>query len=469
MKALRRQRSTKSSLQPQPEQLQLDKPPPEPKPEPEPEPEPEPKPEWVPEIAEVVGTYVLEGPGVAFGTFWSCSVIVSRAGGGRLDCDVVDHWTEPRGSRTDTYECSAEPIVGGIALTDRQTGRHYQAGIVDGGLRVNSALFPIAVSATFGAQSKYYVLDRITDPKQLIQEQRERAAKKDDKRDKGRLSISSVKRRAEARSRRVLLEQCLPPGERQRDASSPPATPQQRGEEQLPTPGLAVSPPDEPGRDGKGSNSPKAETPVRTGPLEFVGPGHERSSAHRHDAWAPNVGTQRPRMLAPLPAAATDISDDWPRVGPLVLRGDLATAAAAKSRAVERLDAGEFPQAVAELQTAQSFAGATDLELPVLLAQATAGTTAARGLTPSERSAWSRVYGPDEPVRPPKPAVDELVGFIDQIGAYMPQPRRAATVQRVRGRTSHRSRSAHHLMAVWVHVLGWLLQVSLPSQRASLV
>jgi|EP01043_Picozoa_sp_COSAG02_P013715 hypothetical protein len=71
--------------------------------EPEPEREPEwaiPDPEWVPTSAEVIGTYLLKGPGSDLGTFWSCSVTVSRAGGGKLDCDIVDHWSEPSGSTT---------------------------------------------------------------------------------------------------------------------------------------------------------------------------------------------------------------------------------------------------------------------------------------------------------------------------------------------------------------------------------
>lgn len=113
-------------------------------------------------------------------------------------------------SPQDTYECIAETCIGGIVLTDRGTGRRYQAGVIDGGLRVNSAMFPIAVSASFGATSKYYVLEQIRDPHHLMREQRQRAERKANKPAKGRLSISSVKRRAEAQSRRALLEYCLP-------------------------------------------------------------------------------------------------------------------------------------------------------------------------------------------------------------------------------------------------------------------
>ena len=64
------------------------------------EPEPESELEWMPSSADVIGTYLSEGPGMDMGTFWSCSVTVSRAGGGKLDCDIVDHWSEPSGSRT---------------------------------------------------------------------------------------------------------------------------------------------------------------------------------------------------------------------------------------------------------------------------------------------------------------------------------------------------------------------------------
>ena len=53
----------------------------EPEPEPESEPEPEwmtPDTEWVPTSAEVIGTFLSKGPGTDLGTFWSCSVTVSR-------------------------------------------------------------------------------------------------------------------------------------------------------------------------------------------------------------------------------------------------------------------------------------------------------------------------------------------------------------------------------------------------------
>ena len=62
--------------------------------------QPEPEPEWVPTSADVIGTYTLGGPAIDAGTFWSCSVTVSRAGMGKLECDIVDHWSEPSGSRT---------------------------------------------------------------------------------------------------------------------------------------------------------------------------------------------------------------------------------------------------------------------------------------------------------------------------------------------------------------------------------
>ena len=45
--------------------------------------------------------------------------------------------------------------------------------------------------------------------------------------------------------------------------------------------------------------------------------------------------------------------EGWPRRGPLVLRGDRETAAAAKARAREHLAAGEFGPAVAALEAAR--------------------------------------------------------------------------------------------------------------------
>ena len=295
-------------------------------------------------------------------------------------------------------------------LSDRSTGRRYQAGVIDGGLRVNSALFPIAVSASFGAASKYYVLERIRDPYHLMHEQRRRAEKKADKRAKGRLSITSIKRRAEARSRRALLEHCLPAEELERDARSPPATPLQA----LPRCEPAVSPPDDPGGPQLTGSEPKS--PSDTELLALAFPGDERTAGERvtetqrHVPWRERV---RKPTLPPVKQC-----DDWPRTGPLVLTGDLASAAEAKVRAVARLDAGEFPQAVVELETAKKLAGPNDIELPVLLSQATAGMTAARGLSPSERSAWSRVYGADEPGRLHS-ADDtiELQKFTDENGA----------------------------------------------------
>lgn len=388
------------------------------------EPEPESELEWIPSSADVIGTYLLEGPGGDMGTFWSCSVTVSRAGGGKLDCDIVDHWSEPSGSRTvrkpktiahsffrlvigtlglaafgslltprllfqDTYECIAEICVGGIVLTDRTSGRRFHAGVIDGGLRVNSALFPIAVSASFGATSKYYVLKRIRDPRRLMQEQRQRAERAAGKRAKGRLRISSVKHRAEAKSRRELLEYCLPTEELAQDARSPPSTPLKMQNRTEP----AVSPPDEPG--GASATTTELE-PCVTEPLGLADSSHTRPAgdrtigAHRHIPWR-----ERTRKSAVPPT--NQRSKDWPRSGPLILKGDVAAAAEAKARAAARLNAGEFPQAVAELKTAKKLAGAKDQELPVLIAQAKAGVTAARGLSPSERSAWSRVYGPEEP------------------------------------------------------------------------
>ena len=72
-----------------------------------PSPEPEPEPEWVPTSADVIGTYTSDGPGIGMGTFWSCSVTVSRAGMGKLECDIVDHWSEPSGSRTVRTDAAA--------------------------------------------------------------------------------------------------------------------------------------------------------------------------------------------------------------------------------------------------------------------------------------------------------------------------------------------------------------------------
>jgi hypothetical protein len=282
--------------------------------------------------------------------------------------------------------------VGGIVLTDRSTGRRFQAGVIDGGLRVNSALFPIAVSASFGAESKYYVLERIRDPHHLMQEQRHRAEKKADTRAKGRLSITSTKRRAEAKSRRALLEHCLPAEELERDARSPPATPLKIHPSGEP----AVSPPDDPWETNLTAS--ESERFTETELLGLATPVHARPAGERvidtqrHVPW-------RERARKPNLPTVQQRGDDWPRMGPLVLTGDLATAAAAKARAVARLDAGEFPQATVELETAKRLAGTKDIELPVLLSQATAGVTAARGLSPLERSAWSRVYGAEEPTR----------------------------------------------------------------------
>ena len=116
------------------------------------------------------------------------------------------------------------------------------------------------------------------------------------------------------------------------------------------------------------------------------------AKAHRHVPWRDRA---RPNITA-----TQQRDEDWPRTGPFILTGNLASAAACKARAVAHLDAGEFQQAVAELETATKLAGPKDVELPVLLAQATAGVTATRGLSSVERSAWSRVYGPDEPQQP---------------------------------------------------------------------
>lgn len=200
------------------------------------------------------------------------------------------------------------------------------------------------------------------------------------------------------------------PQELERDARSPPSTPLKA----QPRSDLAVSPPDEPG--GASPAASELEPLAETELLRLAAPAQQRPASeraadtHRHVPW-------RDRARATLPATQQR-DEDWPRSGPFILTGDLASAAMCKARAIAHLDAGEFPQAVTELETATSLAGPKDLELPVLLAQATAGATATRGLSPVERSAWSRVYGPDEPPQPR--CADETMNFqkfADQNGA----------------------------------------------------
>lgn len=153
-------------------------------------------------------------------------------------------------------------IVGGISLTDGETGRRYQAAAIHNALRVNSALFPIAVSAT--AASRFCVIPRITDPRELIAAQRERSARQSSPSEIGRLSIRSVKRRAETRSRHNLLQQCLPAEELERGASPPPPSPQRAGRPV----DAAVSSPDEP----SGSR-----------PIEEKPPGSDQEESDRLD------------------------------------------------------------------------------------------------------------------------------------------------------------------------------------------
>ena len=284
-----------------------------------------------------------------------------------------------------------------------------------------SALFPIAVSATLGDASAYYILPKITDPRQLIAAQRERSERQASPPETGRLSITSVKRRAQARSRNVLLQQCLPADELERDASSPPASPE-RCSGRSNHADVAVSPPDEPSgsrstdsRPGgsSGSGLPQGELPAGDGHLE-VDPESDGDSAGA-------ALRRRGLQGEDLGGAERDEGgeDGWPRRGPLVLRGDRAAAAAAKATAREHLVVGEFERAVAVLESAEGLASADDRELPVLLAQARGGATAARGVAAGGRTAWGRVYGTQEParlaeVRPQKPSSESGARLIHQ-------------------------------------------------------
>ena len=360
------------------------------------------------------GTFVLEGTageeqqgtaGSGSAGRWRCAVTLDRVAYGGLCGTIIDHWSEPRGERTETHTCTVRALPGrGIAFTNTETGEVFTAALVPqdgrelrlGALSVTPSTFPIAAPP-----GEHHVLRRVTEPRELMAEEDNRKAFLKRPAEQGRLSIGAARRRAEAKARRQLLRQCVP-------GEVLPAAPP-RGQKQEPSAAAeaALSPPDDAATDAGAAADPavsrrrQGEGWQGGGQLDESGPLDVAEAAE---------GTEPEGNVTEEDTGEEDDDEGETAAKPTPRE----TTAAAKRRAARHLEAGDFVQALTALHSISGRVALADREYPVLLAHAEDGVLASRGSPPAERTEHSRIYGPEEPPMPPESR--QLQHFLADLG-----------------------------------------------------